>query len=197
LGVGSSGDLRGLQVGSTSGPKGVGSVGEPKVVRVWVRVWIQKLWGLGFVPGPKGAGSVSRPKVVGVWVVAGAKGVGACSDPGGLGDGSISEPKGVGSVSRPKLVGVLLRPDLKGLCLSVSILRGVGSLSGPKRVGVWVLRSTNTWGVGSNGVGTQGGWLMGSCLDPRGLGPCPDPIGLGFASVVGPKGVGDGAMSEP
>ena len=38
MGVGSSGDPRGLQVGSTSGSRGIGSVGEPKVVMVWVRI---------------------------------------------------------------------------------------------------------------------------------------------------------------
>jgi hypothetical protein len=32
--VGLSGDPRGLQVGSTSEPRGIGSVGEPEVVRV-------------------------------------------------------------------------------------------------------------------------------------------------------------------
>ena len=77
LGVGSGGDPRGRVGGWIEwGPKGVGFVGEPKVVRVWVRVWIQKVWGLGLVPELKGAGSVSQPKVVEVWVVAGPKGVG-------------------------------------------------------------------------------------------------------------------------
>jgi len=158
---------------------------------------------MGPFPNPRGLGQYLDPnwlgfgsfgvQTQGVWVL-------PCPNPRGLGDGSVSGSKRVG-------VCVLQWPDPRGLgpfasgpkgVVSVRVhTKGVGSLSGPKRVGVWVLRSTNAWGVGSDGVGTQGGWLMGSCLDPRGLGPCPDPIGLGFASVVGPKGVGDGAMSEP
>ena len=86
--------------------------------------------------------------------------------------GPCLDPKELGFVSfggRTQGFWVLLRPDPKGLCLSVSILRGVGSLSGPKRVGVWVLQSTNAWGVGfASGPKGVGGWV-GWGGDPRGV----------------------------
>jgi hypothetical protein len=156
--VGSSGDLRGLQVGSTSGPKGIRSVGEPKVVRVWVRVWTQEVWGHRSVLGPKGvggwvrsvvglkgAGSVFQPKVVGVWVVAGPRGIG-----GRVGWG----PKGVGG-----WVHVWIQRGWVHIQTQIGWDLGP-SVSRPK-------------GFGSFGIRTQGGW---------GIDPCPNPKELGFES---------------
>jgi hypothetical protein len=153
--VGSSGDLRGLQVGSTSGPRGIGSVGEPKVVRVWIRVWTQEVWGLrsllgpkgvggwvGSVVGPKGARSVFQPKVVGVWVVAG---------PRGIGDWGMSNPRGVGG-------WVHVRIQRGWVHIQTQIGWDLGpSVSRPK-------------GFGSFGIRTQGGWGIDPCLDPKELG---------------------------
>ena len=164
--VGSSGDLRGLQVGSMSGPRGIGSVGEPKVVRVCVRVWTQEVWGLRSVLGPKGvggwvgsvvglkgAGSVFQPKVVGVWVVAGPKGIGdwGVSKPRGVGGGVGWGPKGVGG-------WVHVRIQRGWIHIQTQIGWGLGpSVSRPK-------------GFGSFDIRIQGGWGIDPCLDPKELG---------------------------
>jgi hypothetical protein len=146
MGVGSSGDPRGLQVGSTSGPRGIGSVGEPKVVMVWVRVWTQKVWGLRSVLGPKGAGDGLGP-------LSDQRGLGPCPNPRLLGFGSWPDPRGlgIGACPNPGGLGVRSGGDPRGL--------GDGSMSGPKLVGVWVLRCPDLRGLGfgSFGVRTQGG----------------------------------------
>jgi hypothetical protein len=85
---------------------------------------------------------------------------------------------------RPAPVGLRLCSDLRGLVfgsfdsrtqrgwvLSRSDPRGLGpSVSGPKGVSIWVLRCQDQKGVG--------------------VGPYPDPRGVGGGSMSGPKGVG-------
>ncbi|KAG6782099.1 hypothetical protein POTOM_011487 [Populus tomentosa] len=185
MGWGRSPNLRGLRVGSMSGPKGVWVLPCSNAIWVGVGVLTQKSLGpslpylkrigmrLGFKPKMVGAGSMSEPK--GFWVL-------VLPSPNPKGSGLVL-------VSGPNRVGVWgIVSDLK---------RGLDpSMFGPKRVGGWVYVRTQRGlglfvfepkmdlGVGPSLftpiVGMDIGLGLGSSvfgLNMVGVGvlPCPNP----------------------
>ncbi|KAH8517315.1 hypothetical protein H0E87_005311 [Populus deltoides] len=163
-GLGSCPDLKRLRVGSASGSKGVESMSEPKRVGVWV-LWSLDARGLGpsrFRPkrtqGGLGFGSF-EVRMQGVW---------------GLGP-SMSGPKRVGSWVRVRTQGGLGDGGIRGWVRNPRGIRG------------WVLWWRDPRGLECEPfcVRTQEGFGDGSVSGPKGgwgMGLCPDPMGLGFGS---------------
>ncbi|KAJ7009591.1 hypothetical protein NC653_000319 [Populus alba x Populus x berolinensis] len=136
------------------------------------------LRGLGVLLGedPRGRGMGPDPR-----------GLGLCLDPKGLEFGFVSRFKGVRLGGDPKWLRDRFVFGSKGV-ESSGDPKGLRDGSGPKG------SLDPLGGLGARSVSRpKGVWPSGEL---RGLGSCPDAIGLGFGSMAGPKGVKDGVVSE-